>query len=487
MACSKSSGFIGGYSYKEHGSGVSSASAFQSSATNESSSTSNFTAPSQDGDRSSKRCRHQAIFFAAYVLFGILHELFHVVVAKIVIVLRSSSSSSTKIVEDKSLLLSLSSSIGKFLSRATFGRYTLITIPPATRVDEVMSNETAASIITHSGWILSLLLALGMHYLYSTRLRGRNATKLASSSSISAASVGPTFILAAYIAAVESVTSDLMGFVPKLVKNFVASPASPSSTSSFELLLHCGNFGVILLNSQWINIDGGQRALSVLEKMVEVTMMRGAQSGGVVTFEPSSSGAEGKDANPGIRGVRSRVVNAKRTVLSEGVRKKIEKDNCGLMGGKKLKGWNDVEFNATQGDSSSSVAAKRLVRGFFGHTRFATSSKASMDGTHPHQWTPRQTLTCYGFQSKEGALQGQVNGGNVDGAGHVMRVAPKGQLMEVENFITHNGKCKIDVSVSETEINIFRAYDILDGIKQSICCILTFSLTYTSIFILPPY
>ncbi len=135
------------------------------------------------------------------------------------------------------------------------------------------------------------------------------------------------------------------------------------------------------------------------------------------------------------------------------------------MGGKKLKGWNDVELNATQGDSSSSVAAKRLVRGFFGHTRFATSSKATMDGTHPHQWTPRQTLTCYGFQSKEGALQGQGDGG-------VMRVAPKRQLMEVENFITHNGKCKIDVSVSETEIDAFKTCDILDGIKQSMSCIL---------------
>ena len=448
MVCSKSSsfGFLGGFNYRAIGSGVSVSS-------------------------SSKR-RHQAIFFAAYILFGILHELFHVVVAKIVVVLRSSSS--TKIVEDKSLL-SLSSSIGKFLSRATFGRYTLITIPPATKVDEVMSSETAASIITHSGWILSLLLALGMHYLYSIRLRGKNAaaaasknaTKHASSSiSVSAVSVAPTFILAAYIAAVESITSDLMGFVPKMVKNFVASSASSSSTSSFELLLHCGNFGVILLNSQWINIDGGQRALSVLEKMVEVTMMRGAQSGGVVTFEPTSSGrGGGKDANPVIRGVRSRVVNAKRTVLSEGVRKKIEKDNCGLMGGGKLKGWNDVEFNATQSESSSSVAAKRLVRGFFGHTRFATSSKASMDGTHPHKWTPRQTLTCYGFQSKEGSLQGQGDGGTVDGAGHVMRVAPKGQLMEVENFITHNGKCKLDVFVSETVIDIFGAYDILDYIR----------------------
>ena len=29
---------------------------------------------------------------------------------------------------------------------------------------------------------------------------------------------------------------------------------------------------------------------------------------------------------------------------------------------------------------------------YAGHTRFATTSKATMDGTHPHQWTPPQQL-----------------------------------------------------------------------------------------------
>ena len=433
-----------------------------------SSSSNNFTSPSQHGDRSrSSKRRHQANFFAAYILFGILHELFHVIVAKIVAAVRSPSS--IKIVEDKSLLSS--TSIGKFLSRAVFGRYTPITIPSTTiNVDGGMSSEMAASIITHSGWILSLLLAFGMHYLYYARLRSsasattnkKNTTKPASFICLAAA-LAPTFILAAYIAAVESITSDLMGFVPKMAKNILllggGSSAATSPTSSIQLLLHCGNFGIILLNSQWINVDGGQRALSVLEKMVEVTMMRGAQSGGVVTFEPTSSGrgGGGKDANPVIRGVRSRVVNAKRTVLSEGVRKKIEKDNCGLMNGGKLKGWNDVEFNATQGGSGSSVAAKRLVRGFFGHTRFATSSKASMDGTHPHQWSPRQTLTCYGFQSKEGAFLGQ----------NVMRVAPTGQLMGVENFVTHNGECDFIVTGGDGRLYLFHSHIVSDIITPS--------------------
>ena len=37
----------------------------------------------------------------------------------------------------------------------------------------------------------------------------------------------------------------------------------------------CGNFGIILLNSNWLNKDGGKKALDMLEKMIEVTMMRG--------------------------------------------------------------------------------------------------------------------------------------------------------------------------------------------------------------------
>jgi hypothetical protein len=162
-----------------------------------------------------------------------------------------------------------------------------------------------------------------------------------------------------------------------------------------------------------------------------------------------------------LRGVRSRVVNAKRTVLSKGVRRKIEKDNCSLVGNN-LTGWNDRAFNPND-------TGRRLVRGFFGHTRFATSSKASMDGTHPHQWSPRRFYTFYSFQSaatsrkfiqKRGGgkedgydefldfVTGKStssSGGAAVGTGlaeqdkKVMHLAPKPQLLAVENFVTHNG------------------------------------------------
>ena len=48
-----------------------------------------------------------------------------------------------------------------------------------------------------------------------------------------------------------------------------------NGSPSTALFLFCGNFGILLINSSWINVDGGKAALDMLEKMVEVTMMRG--------------------------------------------------------------------------------------------------------------------------------------------------------------------------------------------------------------------
>lgn len=158
-----------------------------------------------------------------------------------------------------------------------------------------------------------------------------------------------------------------------------------SSTTS--ALLHCGNFGIVLLNAAWC-FRNGERAYDLLEKMINVTMMRGAQSGGIVTFEEQS---EGK-----MRGVRSRVVNMKRTDLSKLLRSKTERESKGKM------------------NHSEKKAQARI---FCGHTRFATTSKATFDGTHPHQWSPKQNLLIYGLKQN----------------------APGSMRSPVENFITHNG------------------------------------------------
>ncbi|CAE7390981.1 unnamed protein product, partial [Symbiodinium pilosum] len=61
-----------------------------------------------------------------------------------------------------------------------------------------------------------------------------------------------------------------------------------------------------------------------------------------------------------------------------------------------------------------------LARGrlYMGHTRFATSSKATLEGTHPHRWTPPQTQDVYVGWS----------------LGHLTK-----QQKRLELFITHNG------------------------------------------------
>jgi hypothetical protein len=91
----------------------------------------------------------------------------------------------------------------------------------------------------------------------------------------------------------------------------------------------------------------------MLEKSVRVTMMRGAQSAGVITYVPKGKGT---------KGIRKRVVNGKRT------------DLCDLLMAK---------FGSQM--DTSAVKAPQL---FQGHTRFATTSIAAMPGCHPHQYSP---------------------------------------------------------------------------------------------------
>ncbi|CAE7877802.1 unnamed protein product [Symbiodinium necroappetens] len=116
--------------------------------------------------------------------------------------------------------------------------------------------------------------------------------------------------------------------------------------------------------------------------------MRGAQSGGVVTFV-------GEEGN--VRGLRARVVNLKRTTLSTLLRARL----------------NAVEWWARW--RGPLMGAGRL---YMGHTRFATSSKATLEGTHPHQWTPPEKHEVY-----LGWASGQLRKAYVN----------------LEIFITHNG------------------------------------------------
>ena len=107
-------------------------------------------------------------------------------------------------------------------------------------------------------------------------------------------------------------------------------------------LFFCGNFGIMLLD----NLASPQ-VKEILSTMLRVTMMRGAQSAGLVTYDAKGAGT------------RKRVVNGKRT------------DLCDLLMAK---------FGAQV--NTGAISAPQL---FQGHTRFATSSSANFAGCHPHQ------------------------------------------------------------------------------------------------------
>eukprot|EP00873_Tetraselmis_striata_P038273 jgi/Tetstr1/458537/TSEL_044940.t1 len=117
--------------------------------------------------------------------------------------------------------------------------------------------------------------------------------------------------------------------------------------------LHCGCFGLILLSK-----EHREAAYELLQQMVRVTQMRGSQSGGLIAFRTGLFGSEG---------IRTRVVNGKRGDLSVKLVARFRRDMA----------W-----------SNDKIAVKSPAV-YAGHTRFATSSKATLAGTHPHRWSPR--------------------------------------------------------------------------------------------------
>ena len=196
------------------------------------------------------------------------------------------------------------------------------------------------ALVRHAGWIFSVVLAAvaQMH----------------------ASQAGNVVLLMLWLVAAEAVTSDLLLW---------------RSGERF----YCGNFGLMLLDNM-----ASPHVKELLATMLRVTMMRGAQSAGLVTYNDSGSN--------GATGVRKRVVNGKRT------------DLCTLL----------MQKFAAQ-VKPSAIKAPAL---FQGHTRFATSSIANFEGCHPHQWMPPAKATLW---SRD------VGG------------AYKSSVVNHETFISHNG------------------------------------------------
>lgn len=181
-----------------------------------------------------------------YLIFGALHEFAHLFMASWLLS-PPQKQATTPFNEDDSNFLSL-------VLRILLGR--CVTIPVASSStnnddidDELMSN---ISIITHTGWIVSVVIAILCHFLY------KKSTLLNS----------PMVPLIAYITALEGMTTDLFGFVPHHHQQQHAWQQQQLNGYHHYLTFFCGNFGILLLNSSWLSIDGGRTALDVLEKMV---------------------------------------------------------------------------------------------------------------------------------------------------------------------------------------------------------------------------
>ncbi len=257
-----------------------------------------------------------------YILFGALHELAHLLAAAAIVFLTTAS------------LLPLD---WKSLSASLLLRQTVVSVP---------LEASDHGWIRHAGWIFSALLAV-----LACRITRRHSHHSSSSK----------MRTMAVLTALEALLTDLLGVY--------------ATTTSSKCVFYCGNFGVLLLHDAWTKADQGKTALDILERMISVTMMRGAQTGGVVSFQ-----------KPG--GKRTRVVNRKRSDLSKLLRRRLA---------------SDINFRTA-----------KSIPFLGGHTRFATSSKATLDGTHPHQWT-RSSARVYNFET----------------------VAFSDEI--VSNYITHNG------------------------------------------------
>ena len=211
-----------------------------------------------------------------------------------------------------------------------------------------------ASLIRHAGWIASVAVAaIFVHLSWESCLpgNGEGPEDGDGEDDHGLPAEAQLATLATVLVALEALHSDLLSSERPLGRFF------------------CGNFGLLLLSSK-----SKGRVDALLRRMLKITMMRGAQSAGIVTYKA------GRGSAP--QGVRHRAVNGKRTDLSD-----------------KLL------------DKARSITRPRAVvapQVFQGHTRFATSSIADLSGTHPHQWTPRQSQ-LYWCETGDGVTSKRAN------------------------------------------------------------------------------
>lgn len=336
-------------------------------------------------------CRHRHSYvqlLAFYMLFGAVHELAHVLAAWLLSLFVTSETFRSSAFEGEGTLPSFWTPCDfEWWFSVLFLRQTPLQLGIGT--DEAghgcplpssspVPSACLLPLVHHAGWISSTLLAWSF-------VRYRTSS---SSFHWSLAR------FAAIVTALEAISTDLLGL--SVIPLFDPMPhSSRGGHYYYNYCCYCGNFGVILIHSAWWNNTFSRKkqrnkngkwkdALDVLERMVEVTMVRGAQSGGVVSYING-------------RYHKVRVVNYKRTSLSQLLRVALERK---------------LPVRTTSRDKQ---LEQQMVVSMSGHTRFATSSKATLDGTHPQQWTPATDWNIWDATAE--------------------CFLP----MKVENYVTHNG------------------------------------------------
>jgi hypothetical protein len=211
---------------------------------------------------SSEWATRRLTVFIAYLTFGALHELAHLLMASWLLPVQSTSTFFAE--EDSQFTVS---NIPKVLIRILLGRCVTIPLSSTTATTTTDMDDTtaavaaASSLIRHSGWITSVIIAILCHLLYKHQQQQQTHRQELR------VSISPCVVLAAYITAIEGISTDLLGWTPHLDSLWYTTNNNSSSSSSY-LTFFCGNFGILLLNPSWLSVDGGRTALDVLEKMV---------------------------------------------------------------------------------------------------------------------------------------------------------------------------------------------------------------------------
>ena len=258
--------------------------------------------------------------------------------------------------------------------------------------------------VRHAGWIASLMIAIWVERSYK---RSSNKSSIPQGRMCS-------LRWAAWITAIEALSTDLFQFepVPTIFGFSGGSNDTHQGQEDNTLLFYCGNFGMILLHHVWWTNEYSNLSLDMLEKMIQVTMMRGAQSGGVICFHPTKDRYKENDGRYLVQATRTRILNMKRTDLSVLLRRKVYRDNC--------------RFRRSFPND--------FIPLYMGHTRFATSSKATLEGTHPHLWTPPSPRRVYNMVN---TLANNNDSPENSSLTNIKSREPRSVL--VENYVTHNG------------------------------------------------